>query len=374
MASLLKEPFDGYAYGDFPEIFTTVADIDGGSDDSFQTSGSPRGSAPFLRLGVQGVACTSKLYEIVPQYPNISGNVCIFGFRFRALTDWGNAGASPSAGPLAGGVQTCSSLGIIRLAGSLQCWIRPNADGTISAMSGTNTLLGTSATALALNTVNYLEVKITVHPSAGTVDIHLNNASILSLTGQNTAASGSAGWGSLILPIYGSLSGGTRYWQLMDLYVADGSGTTWNDFMNDMRLDWVPVNAAGTNNDSTPSTGSDRSATVDENPMNGDTDYNTFSNINDLDTYNLPNAPVTGATILGLETRAQVRKTDAGVAQIKHAMLINGTVYLGTALSVPGSYAVTRQAWDTNPDTSAAWTDTGASGFNASELGTKKTA
>lgn len=363
MAQLLLEPFVGYALSDILEIFTQK---DAGSQplDSFSTSGSARSGAQYLQIGLNtgGVGGTGNKYRIVPQFPTVTGNVAIAGVRLYG-SSWSQMGG--------GTTRIFSWL----KSGSEQCYVSPNADGTIRVVRG-STELGRSTVAIPATTWEHLQAKVTIHPSTGTVDLVLNGTTnILSLTGVNTANTGSAGWNEFAIGnvVAGNSTG--AFMRMMDLWLCDGDGSAWNDFMGDLRLDLCYVTANGTNNGSTPSTGTDRYATVDEASMNGDTDYNTFAAVDDMDTYVVQDAAVAGADIKGIEIRAQLRKTDAGAAGVKLCALINGTVYLGTEQGIASSYTVVRESLGSgiNPATSTAWTDTGVSGFNASEFGAKKT-
>jgi hypothetical protein len=72
--------------------------------------------------------------------------------------------------------------------GNAQCSVICNPDGSLGALDAFDTVLGTSAPGIAYaDTFQYLEAKITF-ASSGSVDIHLDGISVLSLSGVNTSA------------------------------------------------------------------------------------------------------------------------------------------------------------------------------------------
>jgi hypothetical protein len=78
-------------------------------------------------------------------------------------------------------------------AATVQVDILVNADGTISARRGASTVLGTSDSQFIFEDTNhYIEATVTIHDTAGTVDVHVDGMTALSLTNQNTRQSANA--------------------------------------------------------------------------------------------------------------------------------------------------------------------------------------
>ena len=96
--------------------------------------------------------------------------------------------------------------------------------GKLKVYRGVNqvNLLGTTSTALTASTWTYVEIKITFHPTAGTVDIWFNGSNVLSLTGQNTRQSSNNQMTHFEL-IGSSFS--ADHTTFDDLYVCDTNGS-----------------------------------------------------------------------------------------------------------------------------------------------------
>jgi hypothetical protein len=247
-----------------------------------------------------------------------------------------------------------------------------NIDGTISVRRApstlgavnSGTLLGTSTATATEDQYDYWELKVLIDDSAGTVTLRKNGVDAMTpLTGQDTRNGGTAGWSSI------EIGNESDY---DDLYVLDGSGSApHNTFYGDVRVAAHLPNANGANSESTPSTGSDRYATVDETAPNSDTDYNTLAAVNDKDTLGLTNLIPTGAAIIAFQTAIFAKKTDAGVGSVCPVIRHSGTDNDGAGVALSTAYAYTLKPYETNPGTLAQITE---SEFNALEVGYKRTA
>lgn len=95
---------------------------------------------------------------------------------------------------------------------------------------GGNVLLGTSSAAMTYGTYHYIEAKVKVDSTTGTVDIHVDGISFLSLSGQNTQVTAFPQVGGVAL---GTWSGGgsitAMYWD--DFYICDSTGSFNNTFL-----------------------------------------------------------------------------------------------------------------------------------------------
>jgi hypothetical protein len=116
------------------------------------------------------------------------------------------------------------------------------------------------------------------------------------------------------------------------------------------------IDGAGDRNDSTPLSGSDRGAMVDDpTGMDGNTSYNAFL-VSGFDSYR--KGLINGAgTVHGVKVTAALAKSDAGVCEAKVGLLINGNEYLGDSEypSVP-DYDLFETQWELNPDTGLPFT------------------
>lgn len=234
----------------------------------------------------------------------------------------------------------------------------------------TNTQLG-SSTAGGLITAgawNYIELKAKLHDTTGTVDVKVNNANVLSLTGQDTKNGGTKTvFDSFRLGSTDGRQGVQAYHD--DVYLANGAGSVNNTFIGDCRIrclapsgngnssQWVGSDADSVNNyqnvdEATPSTA----------------DYNGSSTSGDKDTYAYGDLPDTTGTINGVQINSHALKSDAGSRSLAHVTRHSGTDYDSADLTLSTSAAILRTLQETNPGTSAAWT---ISQVNAAEFGVK---
>ena len=232
------------------------------------------------------------------------------------------------------------------------------------------TVLGTSsATSLiTANTFFFIELKALISTTVGTVSVQLNGAAVTGLTGVtglNNAQAAVSTWDGF------NLRGRTGDVDFDDVYLLDGTGAApLQGFLGDVRVDARMPTAEGTTIGWTPLSGTDNALMVDEIPPNGDTDYNSTPTVNAIDTLVVQDAPVVGATILGVQTNIYVKKTDAGTTSIA-SVIRSGTDQVGTTVNPGTTYAYTMQAYGVNPATGVAWTE---AGFNAAEFGYKRIA
>lgn len=357
---LFMDSFDHYATADVTEKWTASAVGGAGATVAIAAAGR-RSSSAFQ--WVTGVSTSLGSVGYVHKVLAPADATAVIGCAF-ALS--GNpAGVN--------GLQLAS----VRNGGTVQLSLRLNSDSTVSVVRGTvtGTVLGTtSATVLAGGFV-YLEWKVLLHASSGTVDLRINGSSVLSLTGQNTVNSGGASWTSFTLGHYdgqaGATSGTTQTLDFDDLYVLDGAGAApWNTFLGDCRVDAGHPSAAGAVTDWTPSAGANYQC-VDETAPNDDTDYTTTDTTNDVDTFAVSDAPTAG-TIHGVQVLLNMKKTASGACSVAPIVRHAGTNQVGADLNPSSvSYAYFSQIYATNPGTGAAWT---IAGFNAAEFGYKRTA
>jgi len=244
-------------------------------------------------------------------------------------------------------------------AGTVQLTLYYNTDRTLSVKRG-STVLGTSVVALTLNAYQYVEFKATIHNSTGAYEVRLNSVNILSGSGADTQNTGNATANQLMA------NSPFNNYTFDDMYLCDGTGSSNNDFLGDVKVTTLYPSGAGNSTQWTPSAGSNYQC-VDESQANGDTDYVSSATATQRDTYaygDLTGSPTVHAVCLAMHAR----KDDAGARQIKPVVRHSSTDYDGTAISLATSYANHRQYYDVNPGTSVAWT---ASDVNGAEFGVK---
>lgn len=229
--------------------------------------------------------------------------------------------------------------------------------------ASTGTVLGTSSVGLVLNTWAYVETKITINDTTGSVVVRLNGATVLNLTGIDTRNAGNASANTIRIGI----AGGTMATDFDDIYLFDATGSVNNDFAGDCRVEQLLPSGAGATTAWTPSAGANY-ACVDEVPPNADTDYVSSATAGQTDTYAFGDLSVASSGVVkAVQATVQARKDDAGSRSLALIARPGGTDRVGATQAVADTYATYPQVWDTNPDTAAAWTvaEVNASVFGA---------
>lgn len=286
-------------------------------------------------------------------HPFVSTSTSYYiGFGFRAYgtgITWnvGNDTSGPGHGVVLYG------------SGAARLHIGPNASGQLEVRNGsgsTGTLLGTGTTVLLVNTWYYIEVYALINGSTGAVTVRLNGANEIVLTNVNTQNGSGTALDTILLG--GSMNmNGTAYFDYDDLYVCDGAGTVNNTFLGDCQVQTLFPNGNGATNgwvnDAANST--NNYSHVNSVPYSTAT-YVGSSTLNQVDEYAYTD-PTGSGTVKGVMARAIATKTDSGGRSLALVARPTTTDYAGSGTPLTaGSWALAYNIWETNPDTSTAWT------------------
>lgn len=331
---------DFLATADLPELFTSS------SGWTVATGVGARGNDAFENVG------GSQLLQRTPM-STPSGDTAIIGFRFEITT------SMPSA--------IRDILQVIDT-GAIQVSVTLNTDGTLSVYRGGvqfGTLLGTSSLTLLLNSHYFIELKVVIG-NTGSATVYVNGVSALALSSVDTMNSASATWNT-----YGVAGGGTGATvHASDIYAADAVAGEIDDVIGDARVDSHAPTSDGGVDQWTPSSGTDAYAMLDEAAPDDDTTYIESSTTDQRTVCGFDNLIPTGAAIKGVAVIWNMKKTDAGASTVAPVIRRSATNYDGTAQAPSEDvYGYFGQVYETDPDTSAAWTETN---FNAMEAGVKK--
>lgn len=242
--------------------------------------------------------------------------------------------------------------------------ISVNASGQIEAYRGDRTtLLGTSSAFVTSATWTWIQVKVVIHDTTGSVEVRDSSGNVvLSLTNVDTRNGGTPYVDTVSLGYTGAYTAITAF---DDWHVWDSTGSICNTFTNDTRVDHKLPDGAGNSAQFTPSTGSNY-ACVDEANWNT-TDYVESSTAGHIDTYTFGDIGHSPPNIYAVLITAVAQKDDAGARSLKMTARRSGTNYSGSANTLnQGSYSRSVDVRETDPSTSAAWTQ---SGVNAGEYG-----
>jgi hypothetical protein len=231
------------------------------------------------------------------------------------------------------------------------------------------TLLGTSATPLPSDTWHVVDWRTQItSTTAGTTEVWLDGTRIINFSGDNTNTA-NANVQSVELghigPSVASSSG--IYLAFDDIAINDTAGSSNNGRAGDGRVVLLTPTGAGSN------TGLSRGGTdsganwsqVEELPPSM-TDYVFHATAGTRDTYAMSDLPTNVASVNTTEVVVLAQNSDAGAGSLALTVKSGGTTNEGTAQALGTTAAYIRQLYETDPNTSAAWT---SSAVNALEAG-----
>lgn len=254
------------------------------------------------------------------------------------------------------------NLARLRDGASNQLEIKFNTNATLS-ISRNGTVLGTSVATVDVASDQYLELKATIHDTAGSFELRKNGVNILSASGVDTKNTTNASVSQVSFGTDGNP--GSSTWKYDDLYILDTSGSSNNDFLGDIRIDAIYPNADGNYTDWTPSAGTDHYALVDEATPNT-TDYVSSSTAGQKDSFAMASPPVLASELIfGVRVKVAALKDDAGERSIKVGVRSGVTDSVSADQALSTSQLYYSNIHETDPDTGVAWTPAGIDGMQA---------
>ena len=217
--------------------------------------------------------------------------------------------------------------------------------------------------------VRYIEIKVKVHSSTGTVEIREDEVVLWSATGVDTQQGATAIANSCSI-LSATASNVTTNWKFRDVYICGTDGSANNNFLGVFKTGVKTVSGAGNsaqftaNGAATPRECVDDGTTVDN-----DTTYASSATAGQQDTHALTSSGLTsGAVIRGTQTNIVMRKDDVDPRSGAAVIRSGSTDYPQTTLSLGTSYVLDRLIQEVDPNTSSAWLQTN---LDAAELGYK---
>lgn len=227
--------------------------------------------------------------------------------------------------------------------------------------------------ALAPDRWAYIEIRMVQHPSNGEIEIYVDGIQKLNITGQDTQGDSNIAYFDSVIfqgAEGASASDVSENVLIDDIYIVDTTGgAPLNTFLGPIKVEGLFPTAEGGTIDFTPSTGTDNSAMVDDNPKDDATTYNestdTASNKDLFATSNL--STITG-TIFGVQITAQAVSQQGFPVGLQCIVFENATQGTGNVIEVTtdNKFLSVQHIFDENPDTTSAWT---VSEVNAMEIG-----
>jgi hypothetical protein len=224
----------------------------------------------------------------------------------------------------------------------------PLFGGTLQAASAPGVILP--------NTWYGIGLQIQFANGTGSISIYISEiaggAPSVNAAGIVTIATSNAWINSFRIGDMGAVFGGIQF---DDFHCHTPTGIAPNSILGDSRIYTKKSNGAGFATNWTPNGASANWQCSDDSPPDGDTTYNA-SNVGAVDGYAVPTIGFTGNPN-GIVRVSYVRRDDAGPHQIQNGIRSGSTNALGTAFTVPASYAWTDggACYTVDPATSAPW-------------------
>lgn len=354
MALILIEEYRRYAavadVGTDNDDLTTQWSIDGGI--ALLSTGG-RFSEQALQIQTTGRQELIRLGSGV-----VSGSTLIVGFAMK----WS---ASQS-----GNVVSRNNLLICRTSAAVDHWsIQLGQGGTLYILNSAGTILGAYPLAIQPYCWHYIEVKVSMLDS-GSFNLKVDGETVVSaLSGDFRAGTGNT---SNIEQL--SFRGNEDATVLSDIIIMDGSGSTFNDFMGDMRYEATVPDADGSTTQWTASAGSNYQCIDDAlGAYNDDTDYISEGTTDDINMASHATISATNSTTIHFAALFALARSDGAGDKIALVVDSGGTVDTGADLALIGTtstaYRWRKKIWEQDPNTTAAWTVTN---INNATFGVKK--
>lgn len=358
MALIDLDSFDHYATADLGKKTWTFAPGGNSALSTIQTGG--RNSTNCLRVE-QDKGASANANGVIRGHAAL-GTV-FYGFAFKTDDNWTT---SSGLGASASDAHTYCHWAI--WTGNLQhLAMGPVATGAIyvyNVNGNSSSFLGQTAGGLISSSVwHYIEVKVVIHPTAGSVVIRVNGVEELNLTNVDTHNSSSvAGNYCDGIGFNSPYEGGTpaaAYAYFDDLYINDSTGSApWNGFLGDIHVKALLPDADGTYTAWTPTGGGAHYTQVDDAYNALDTvTYVESSTSTQKDSYGFPALNIDSTTILGVQMNYLANKDDSGSTTINALSRISATDYTSSNLPVTTGQSYSRHIWQVSPATSTNWTE-----------------
>lgn len=242
-----------------------------------------------------------------------------------------------------------------------QITIMLQSTGIIEVQSGSvgGAKLGDSVTpAITAEAYTHIECLVTIHPSAGQVEVRVNGVTVISLSGINTDPTGETEISQIVVyPKPNAFIPSDIYYD--DIFCYDGDGSYNNTFIGDRRVLTLFPDADTLQADWSWSAGPTAYQAIDEPSPDEDVTYifaNPGSSPASVSEFSLDDLPAGVSAISALMTVNRMRKTDAGTANVQASIVSASSEAAGADSALTEAYTYYHDVVEVDPDTSAPFT------------------
>lgn len=228
----------------------------------------------------------------------------------------------------------------------------PDADDSVLLASSED---HPSAMRMPLDTWMTLEFKVKIHSTAGYAELRVDGEEAINSSPLNTLGQSD----NIVNVLRLATLNGIQTQSVDDLYVFDTSGSMNNDFTGGLQINLMVPNGNGASSQWTGSDGNqtDNYLLVDDTvPVQPFSTYVKSYTAGHIDSYAYDSLSFAPLNVRGVMLNALSRR--GSVQACKFAMLtrVSSTNYFGHTVSCETLERVKGYLWETNPNTSAAWT------------------
>lgn len=198
---------------------------------------------------------------------------------------------------------------------------------------------------------HFIEVKITFHDTAGTIQVRIDGQTCISFSGRTKNAGAPA--------LCNMFRTGNYYLEditnnpvwVDDLYICDTNGTHHNNFLGDCVVHTVlPFSDAGPNQMSVFGGSLQHFAAVSEIPSDGDATYVYSNTLGHTEMFGIDTLPQNILDILAVSVHVRAKKDSAGYGNIKPLVRLDEEVSAGDLVPLTGNYVTWGQIYPLAPD------------------------
>lgn len=231
---------------------------------------------------------------------------------------------------------------------TVQVYVERNLANGINARRGDGTLLGSSAAGVhTLNNWHFWQFKIKAHNTSGIVEVKIDNAVVLSLSGIDTNNGTPV---NELNQINFDRAGTTIGCHIDDFVVMDTTGSKNNDFLGaEARVYYLRPNGVGAAAQWAANGAATNWESVDEIVEDGDTTYTSESVSGQKDLHECEDLPSAITHVYGVQVHVHARLEEGGSDQLKIKNERAGSEQESAALALTSTYGFEHQMFENEP-------------------------
>ena len=238
------------------------------------------------------------------------------------------------------------------------------ANGVLRVYRGQTEIAASEANAFQAGEWFHCEMKPTIDPAAGALEVRINTVPKVQLVGANTQNTTNAYFDSVF---FGGFDQSVGTFTIDDVFFNDATGAANNTWSGNLRVKTQFMIGNGATDQFTIG-GTNPAATNWQSVLNqtlDDTKYTYSATIGNSDLYT-PNPNLNAPAVRAVQVRAALRQDDATQRSSKLLLRIGTTIYTGSIEHFTNqTFTFYKQRWDQSPATAVSFTGAEVNGLQA---------